>query len=71
MYGTTLQPGIGKYPLVYASALLGGVAVLVTIPIYIFYFKGAWFRERSKFASSLNESKGEMSGRRKSSVKGY
>lgn len=37
----------------YGSTVLGGLAVLVTIPIYIFYIYGPKIRARSKFAQVL------------------
>ena len=36
-----------------ASFLLAGVALAVCIPVYVFYFKGSWFRKRSPFAQQL------------------
>lgn len=47
------------------TTILGIIAVFVTIPIYVFYWKGQWFRENSKFAQTLsgerekNRSEGE------------
>lgn len=35
------------------TTILAILAFFVTIPIYVFYFKGQWFRERSKFAQTL------------------
>lgn len=53
---------IGKtHPLENASTVLACLAVVVTIPIYIFYWKGPAIRKRSKFAQTLasdNQSKG-------------
>lgn len=42
-----------KYRLEWPTTILGGLALMVTIPIYIFYWKGPVIRERSKFAMSL------------------
>lgn len=44
---------IGKRPIQYASTVLACLAVVVTFPIYIFYWKGPTIRERSKFAQVL------------------
>lgn len=33
--------------------MLGGMALLITVPIYIFYWKGPAIRARSKFAQQL------------------
>lgn len=37
----------------FGSTVLGGLAVAVTIPIYIFYIYGPKIRSRSKFAQVL------------------
>lgn len=37
----------------YASTILGCIAVLVVIPIYLFYWKGPYIRKKSRFAQSL------------------
>lgn len=73
MYGINLGPGISPpHNLEYGSLVLACLAFLVTIPIYIFYFKGAWFRERSKFASTLQSTQASKgTGRRMSSIPGY
>ena len=42
-----------KLRLVWPSVILGFLAVLVTIPIYVFYWKGSAIRKRSKFAQEL------------------
>lgn len=52
----------------YASTILACIAFLVTIPVYIFYFKGEWFRKRSPFAQSLQEARTEKGGGRVSSI---
>jgi hypothetical protein len=38
----------------YASTILACLAFLVTIPVYIIYWKGPIIRQRSKFAMSLD-----------------
>ncbi|KAL1954757.1 hypothetical protein VTO42DRAFT_757 [Malbranchea cinnamomea] len=54
LYSTPLYERFeGRLQLVIPSALLGGIALLVTIPIYIFYWKGETIRARSKFAQQL------------------
>lgn len=53
MYATPLYSNLGPQSLEWASTLLGFLAVLVTIPIYVFYYKGPAVRERSKFAQTL------------------
>ena len=49
----TVYEGSGSRPLQYASTILACLAVVVTIPIYIFYWKGPIIREKSKFAQVL------------------
>ena len=41
--------------LTYPTTILACMAAVVAIPIYIFYWKGEWFRERSHFANSLKD----------------
>ena len=54
MYATPLYSNVGgKFHLAWASTILGCLAVLVSIPIYIFYFHGPFIREKSKFAQTL------------------
>lgn len=38
----------------WASSLLAFVSILVTIPMILFYWKGAWIRQRSKFAKQVS-----------------
>lgn len=71
MYATPLYKNIPGRPVQYASTLLACLAVVVTIPIYIVYWKGPEIRARSKFAQSLDKSFSERrEKRRKSSVLG-
>lgn len=42
-----------KYKLEWPTTILGVLAILVTIPIYVFYWKGPEIREKSKFAQTL------------------
>ncbi|MCJ1484005.1 hypothetical protein MMC06_004173 [Schaereria dolodes] len=65
LYATPLYSNVGKnkYPLEYASTILACLAVLVTIPIYIFYWKGPIIREKSKFAQTLASDKKSRGGR--------
>jgi hypothetical protein len=41
---------------------------VVILPIYIFYWKGEWFRDRSKFAKELNLGRQTAVERRRSSL---
>lgn len=51
------MPMFNVLGLQWGTTLLAFVAVLVTIPIYVFYWKGPQIRARSKFASSLASEK--------------
>ncbi|EGV62452.1 hypothetical protein PSN45_001209 [Yamadazyma tenuis] len=42
-----------SHPYQWASTFLGLVAIVVAIPIYVFYWKGPEIRRRSKFAQTL------------------
>lgn len=52
----------------YASTILACIAILVTIPVYIFYFYGEWFRKRSPFAQSLADARMDAGGGRVHSI---
>lgn len=58
----------GKYHLSWPSTILGSLAILVTIPIYIFYWKGPVIREKSKFAQVLASDRKVKDGRRLSKI---
>jgi len=47
----------GKYKLEWPTTILAILAAIVTIPIYVFYWKGPQIRERSKFAQTLASDK--------------
>jgi MFS family permease len=67
MYATPMYSNIGgKFHLQWASTILGVLSLLVTIPIYIFYWKGPVIRERSKFAQTLAADRVLKEGRRAS-----
>lgn len=71
MYSTPLYKNIPGRPVQYASTILACLAFLVTIPIYIVYWKGPEIRAKSKFAQSLDKSRTERTEkRRKSSIVG-
>jgi hypothetical protein len=60
----------GKYKLEYPSTILACLSVVVIAPIYVFYWKGEWFREKSKFAQELQAGRKEGVERRRSTVYG-
>jgi hypothetical protein len=55
MYSSPMYTNIPGRPLEYASTILACLAFLVTLPIYVFYWKGPQIRERSKFAQEVNQ----------------
>ncbi|TKX20583.1 MFS transporter-like protein 135 [Elsinoe australis] len=52
----------------YPSTILACLAFCVTIPIFVFYWKGPQIRERSKFAQTLAGERTQKEGRRASMV---
>ncbi|KAL1982574.1 hypothetical protein VTN96DRAFT_1160 [Rasamsonia emersonii] len=74
MYSTPMYEHMGTtLHLEWPSTLLGCVAIIITAPIYIFYWKGPTIRERSKFAQTLasdRRKKGELEVRCGSSQPG-
>jgi hypothetical protein len=72
MYSTPFYenlPQFGRYQLEYPSTILAVLAFLVTIPIFVFYYKGAWFRERSKFAQTLDSDRGARKAKNQKPVR--
>ena len=74
MYSTPLYENIPskKNPrhLQYATTILACLAVVVTLPIYLFYWKGPYIREKSKFAQVLaSDRKASMAPRGGSATK--
>ncbi|KAL8689261.1 MAG: hypothetical protein Q9224_004681 [Gallowayella concinna] len=61
-------PTFGKLHLVWPTVILGFLAFLVTIPIFVFYWKGPEIRARSKFAQSLANEREVQGDRRRSTV---
>lgn len=61
MYATPLYDMLG---LEWASTLLAFLAIIVAIPVYIFYWKGPAIRERSRFGQSLTEDRKANGGMR-------
>ena len=71
LYSTPLYKNILGRPVQYASTVLSCLAVVVTIPIYIVYWKGPEIRAKSRFAQSLDKTREERTEkRRKSSLAG-
>ncbi|GAM87881.1 hypothetical protein ANO11243_059090 [Dothideomycetidae sp. 11243] len=70
MYSTPFYEHFKSDTLEWPSTILAFVAVAVTIPIYIFYWKGPQIRERSKFAQTLAGERTDRAGRRASMAPG-
>lgn len=69
MYATPMYTNIGgRLHLQWASTILGVLAIFVTIPIYVFYWKGPQIREKSKFAQTLAADRALHAGRRASHI---
>ncbi|KAL8671140.1 MAG: hypothetical protein Q9168_004355 [Polycauliona sp. 1 TL-2023] len=65
LYSTPFYENVpGKDTLEYPTTILACLAFLVTIPIYIFYWKGPIIREKSKFAQTLASDRKKMGGGR-------
>ncbi|QKX59437.1 uncharacterized protein TRUGW13939_06571 [Talaromyces rugulosus] len=74
LYSTPMYEHMGRrLHLEWPTTLLGCLAIIVTAPIYIFYWKGPRIREKSKFAQVLasdRKAKGEMAVRCGSDTEG-
>ena len=71
MYATPFYSNVNsRYKLEIPTTILACLAFLVTIPIYIFYWKGPIIRERSKFAQTLASDQKAKAGRSKSVAQG-
>lgn len=56
LYAAPLYQNIpGRLKLEWPSTILGFISIFVTIPIYVFYWKGPQIRARSKFACSVEK----------------
>ncbi|DAA74757.1 TPA_exp: putative MFS multidrug transporter [Trichophyton benhamiae CBS 112371] len=65
LYSTPMYRSIKhKYHLEMPSTILGCISFLVTVPIYIFYWKGPQIRARSKFAQGVARNRNELKHRR-------
>ena len=72
LYAHPFYANVGpeKWHLVYPSTILACLAVVVIIPIYIFYSKGPAIRKRSKFAQELEKGRRARMEKRRSSTGG-
>jgi len=66
MYSTPFYEHFKSDTLEWPSTILAFIAIFVTVPIYVFYWKGPQIRERSRFAQSLAGGRTEHGGRRMS-----
>ncbi|PGH23588.1 hypothetical protein AJ80_02368 [Polytolypa hystricis UAMH7299] len=70
LYSAPMYQSIGrKYKLEWPSTILGAISFFVTIPIYIFYWKGPAIRQRSKFAQTIATDRKIRASRRSFSEK--
>ena len=63
-----MYSNIPGHTLEYPTTILACIAIVVTIPIYIFYWKGPAVRARSKFAQTLASDRKQTTERRRSTV---
>jgi len=72
MYATPFFENLPEpYTLETPTTILACIALVATIPIYIFYWKGEWFRNRSQFAQSIGKTRAANNeGRRVSTAQG-
>lgn len=71
MYARPLYENIAvgtKWQLPVPSFILAGVAVLLCIPVFIFYIWGPYFRARSPYASELEHERAEKRPRRERAI---
>ncbi|KAL9031457.1 MAG: hypothetical protein Q9196_000518 [Gyalolechia fulgens] len=61
-------PSFGRLQLVWPTVILGFLALLVTIPIFVFYWKGPAIRARSRFAQTLASDRKTQEERRRSAM---
>ncbi|KAF2149731.1 putative MFS transporter [Myriangium duriaei CBS 260.36] len=66
MYSAPFYSYFSRHTLEWPSTILGFIAVVVTIPIYIFYWKGPQIRRHSKFAQDVLKKRQDKEGRRAS-----
>ena len=57
-----------KWQLAVPSFILSGIAVLVAIPVFVFYIWGEWFRKRSPFAQHLAEDREKQRPKREQAI---
>lgn len=65
---SNIKPGT-KWTLPIPSFILAGIAVLLCIPVYVFYTWGEWFRKRSPYAKKLEEKREEIREEREGAIR--
>ncbi|KAL6721485.1 hypothetical protein ACLMJK_000589 [Lecanora helva] len=72
MYAIPFYSNIGsghaKHLLEWPTTILAILGILVAIPIYVFYWKGPYVREKSKFAQTLASDRKKKEGNRRKSM---
>lgn len=54
----SINPG-SKWQLAYPTFILGVIAICLNIPVWVFYFKGEYFRKKSPYAHQLEMKRSE------------
>ena len=65
---SNILPGT-KWTLPIPSFILAGIAVLLCIPVYVFYIWGEWFRNRSPYAKCLEEKREQVREEREGAIR--
>ena len=61
LYAKPLYRNVGRsHPLVFGSLILACICCLVIAPIFLFFFKGPYIREHSKFSKKVLEHRREV-----------
>ncbi|GAO49517.1 hypothetical protein G7K_3666-t1 [Saitoella complicata NRRL Y-17804] len=65
MYSTPLYTNVGSYPnnVAWATMILAFISICVSVPVYVFYWKGPQIRAASKFAQKIANAREENEGR--------
>ena len=58
-----IAPGT-RYQLVIPTLILSGIGAILCVPVYVFYFKGAFFRNKSSWAQELEKEREEALNRK-------
>ena len=62
-----IMPGT-KWQLPIPAFILCGIGALLCIPVFVFYFYGQWFRERSPYAKELDDDRKRKESKREQAI---